>query len=157
MKKPAEHFYFFHINDVAAFKNVLKNDIVPRITSVETLVSPPAEQPPAYVNIAFSQSGLTALGITEALNDGAFAKGQFADASNLRDDTAQWAAPFKGTSIHGVILVGSDRDTNIEQTFAEFKSAFLASVSVVFSLDGAARQGSQEGHERKVLCALDLN
>lgn len=150
MKKPAEHFYFFQITDATAFKAMLRKDVVPLITSVETLVSPPVEQPPAYVNIAFSQSWLTALGVTDSLGDPNFAKGQFADAANLKDDTSTWASQFKGTSIHGVILIGSDANVNIENTFASLKDTFLASATVVLSLDGAARPGSEAGHERRL-------
>jgi hypothetical protein len=155
MKKPVEHFYFFKINDAAQFKTALKSQLS-LITSAATLISPPSQQPAAYVNIAFSQSGLTALGVTDSLGDANFAAGQFADASNLKDDTSVWQSQFKGTSIHGVILVGSDVGTNIQDTFQTAIQALGNSASIVFQLDGAARPGDQAGHERESSCSLSL-
>ena len=108
MKKPVETFYFFHIQDAVGFKSALNGDI-PLITSVATLLSPPASQPLAFVNVAFSQSGLNTLGITDDLGDPFFTAGQFADADNLGDDTSQWETEFAGTNIHGVFLIGSDQ------------------------------------------------
>ncbi|EIN06909.1 peroxidase TAP [Punctularia strigosozonata HHB-11173 SS5] len=146
MKKPVESFFFFHINDPAQFKTDMKNQLSV-IASVATLISPPAQQPAAYVNVAFSQSGLTTLGITDDLGDAAFTTGQFADAENLNDDITQWQSEFKGTNIHGVFLVCSDVGTNIESVFNSSIQVLMNSTSIVFQLDGAARPGDQAGHE----------
>lgn len=108
MKKPVETFYFFHINDAQQFKTALQG-YIPTITSAATLLSPPASQPLAFVNLAISQAGFTTLEIFDDLGDVQFAAGQWADAESLGDDTSQWEAPFAGTNIHGVFLIGSDQ------------------------------------------------
>ena len=109
MKKQKETFYFFHINDAAAFKTALLSYVPDRITSTTVLLSPPSSQPLAFVNLAFSHTGLTTLGVTDDLGDPQFTGGQFADAPSFSDDTSQWEAPFAGTNIHGVFLIGSDQ------------------------------------------------
>ncbi|EIN09037.1 peroxidase TAP [Punctularia strigosozonata HHB-11173 SS5] len=146
MKKPVENFYFFHINDAAQFKADFKTQLS-IITSAATLISPPADQPAAYVNVGFSQSGLTALGVTDDLGDADFSSGQFAQAAALKDDTTQWEPEFKGTNIHGVFLVGSDVGTNIQDTFNDAIQELLKSATIVYELDGAARPGAEAGHE----------
>ena len=108
MKKQKEIFYFFHINNAATFKTALRA-YNPEIASTAVLLSPPASQPLAFVNVAFSQTGLTALGVIDNLGDSQFAEGQFADAVNLGDDTSKWDSAFAGTNIHGVFLIGSDQ------------------------------------------------
>lgn len=108
MKKQKETFYFFHITDAASFKTALQS-YIPQITSTATLISPASAQPLAFVNIGFSQTGLTTLGITDNLGDAQFSSGQYADAENLEDDISLWETPFQGTNIHGVFLIGSDQ------------------------------------------------
>jgi hypothetical protein len=108
MKKQVERLVFFQINDAAGFASSLQS-YISFITSTETLISPPAQQPQAFVNLGFSQTGLNMLGITDSLNDPQFAAGMFADAPALGDDTSKWISPFTGTSIHAVAILGSDQ------------------------------------------------
>lgn len=115
MKKQVERFVFFHINNATGFRSSLKT-YIPQITSTATLLSPAAQQPLAFVNLAFSQTGLTALGITDSLDDTQFSSGMFADAPNLGDDMTQWLSPFIGTNIHGVFLIGSDQVLSLYST-----------------------------------------
>jgi hypothetical protein len=165
MKKQKERFIFFHINNAANFKAALKTYVPNTITSVATLISPPSAQPLAFVNVAFSQTGLSTLGITDNLGDTQFASGQFADAASLGDDTSKWESAFKGTDIHGVFLIGSDQvSTTIRPTWLiltlhqdsyltsyqnDLNTAFGSALSVVYTLSGAARPGSEAGHERQ--------
>jgi hypothetical protein len=149
MKKPKELFYFFSISNVAAFKLALKNNVVPLVTSTATLLDTPSNQPLAFLNIAFSQSGLTQLGITDNLGDANFANGMFADATNLGDVPNDYEAAFKGTSVHGVFLIGSDETTHIENLLNSLTGFFGSSISLKYRLSGAARPGSQAGHERE--------
>lgn len=109
MKKQKERFVFFHVNNATQFKSALKTYVPARITSTATLISDPAQQPLAFVNLAFSSTGLQALGITDNLGDQQFSSGQFADAENLGDNLREWVPPFTGTNIHGVFLIGSDQ------------------------------------------------
>ncbi|KAI0804730.1 hypothetical protein BC629DRAFT_1203838 [Irpex lacteus] len=147
MKKQKERFVFFHINDPTRFKGVLKTYASANITSVATLVSPPSSQPLAFVNVAFSQTGLTTLGVSDNLGDTQFASGQFADASGLGDDINKWETAFKGTNIHGVFLIGSDQDSYLTAYNNDLNKLFGSSLSVIYTLNSAARPGAQAGHE----------
>lgn len=70
------------IDDPASFKTTMQKDIAPLITSTAQLISPQFESPHS-INLAFSATGLKAIGVTEDLSDPAFTGGQFADAPNL--------------------------------------------------------------------------
>lgn len=124
MKKQKERFVFFQINDADQFKNALKTYVPEHITSTATLISPPAQQPLAFVNVAFSNTGLRTLGITDNLGDPEFSTGMFADAQDLGDDLNQWAAPFTGTVIHGVFLIGTDQVSSVENQYRGLCSSF---------------------------------
>ncbi|KIP02827.1 DyP-type peroxidase [Phlebiopsis gigantea 11061_1 CR5-6] len=146
MKKQTERLVFFQINSASGFRSALKT-YLPQITSTATLISPAANQPLAFVNIGFSQTGLTALGITDDLNDAEFASGMWADAANLGDDPSKWVSPFKGTAIHGVFVLGSDQASYLDQYQSAISSTFGSSISVLTTISGAARPGDQAGHE----------
>jgi Dyp-type peroxidase family len=148
MRKPYETLYFFRITNVAGFKSAMKSSVVSKITSAATMIDVPANQPLAFINVAFSQSGLTTLSVPDNLGDAQFQAGQFADASALGDDTSAWESVFKGTSIHGVFLIGSDSQSNIDNLANTLWGDLGTSVSLDYSLNGAARPGSQKGHER---------
>jgi hypothetical protein len=167
MKKQVERLIFIHINNAARFKSSLRI-YLPFITSTETLVSPAVLQPLAFVNLAFSQTGLTALGITDNLNDTHFASGMFSDAPNLGDDTSEWISPFAGTNVHAVIVLGSDQVrlviekirqclnnlNNVQTAILDlFQSTlsltFGSSITILNTLTGQVRPGNQAGHERK--------
>ena len=149
MRKPAELFYFFHINNAASFKRILGNQVISLLTSAAVLISTPSTQPLAFMNIAFSQQGLNALGITDNLGDAFFSAGQLADAPNLGDNVdGDWDAAFKGSGIHGVLLIASDEQGNVRGMLRHVLSLFRRSISEVTRLQGTARPGSQAGHER---------
>ncbi|KAI0338774.1 peroxidase TAP [Trametopsis cervina] len=147
MKKQKERFVFFHINDAPTFKTALKAYVPTTVTSVATLISPASSQPLAFVNIAFSQTGLTKLGITDNLGDSQFAAGQYADAPSLGDDTGTWESAFKGTNIHGVFLIGSDQDSYLNTYQSDISSKFGSSLSVVYTQNAVVRPGNEAGHE----------
>ncbi|KAL0581114.1 dye-decolorizing heme-containing peroxidase [Marasmius crinis-equi] len=146
MKKRKELFYFFQINNKASFKSNLKK-IQPLITTTKQLLNTKSA-PGSAMNLAFSQSGLTFLGVADDLKDDVFRAGQFADANNLGDPgTGNWIDAFKGTKVHGVILVAADTNLRLLAQLAKVKLLLGKSASEVYSLQGAARPGDQEGHE----------
>jgi deferrochelatase/peroxidase EfeB len=149
MKKPHELFYFFSITNAAAFKTALKSNVISLVTSAATLLSPSTSQPLAFLNMAFSQSGLTALGITDNLGDTQFAAGMYADAPSLGDVQSDFEAPFQGTSIHGVFLIGSNQTSYINDLLSTVTGYFGGSISFKSQLLSAARPGDQAGHERE--------
>ncbi|KAF8518409.1 fungal peroxidase [Hysterangium stoloniferum] len=147
MKKNQELFFFFSINDAATFKSILGTDIHALITTTTQLLSV-STQPTTALNIAFSQTGLTALGITDDLGDALFSAGQEADAPLLGDpSTANWVPQFLGRGIHGVLLLASDTTTNIDDELAKIQSILGSSITEVYRLAGAARPGTEQGHE----------
>ncbi|KAJ7089327.1 hypothetical protein B0H15DRAFT_780120 [Mycena belliarum] len=147
MKKNKELFYFFSIADARAFKRKLKTDILPLITTTTQLLNVSA-QPTTALNIAFSQTGLRALGNQDSLDDTAFSNGQAADNGTLGDPgTKNWVPQFVGTKIHGVILLASDTVDNINTELHIIQNALGNSVTEIYRLQGAARPGAEQGHE----------
>ncbi len=166
MKKDKEKFVFFHINNATAFKSVLKTYAPANITSVATIIGPVANQPLAFVNLAFSHAGFGALNVTDDLQDTAFSDGQFKDSPNLGDDTSTWEEAFKGTNVDGVFLIGSNdvscgawcahfmnlmpRQESITAQYRDDLNAkFGDAWTIVYDLDSAARPGAEKGHERE--------
>ncbi|KAI1346831.1 hypothetical protein F5Y01DRAFT_319408 [Xylaria sp. FL0043] len=103
------------------------------------------------VNIAFSQKGLVALGITDDIGDDVFKKGMLADAGNLGDDLSEWDADFK-KEIHGVIAITSNNKIILERALDHVKKIFRigqmdAAIDEVTRLLGQTRPGTENGHE----------
>ncbi|KAJ7723414.1 fungal peroxidase [Mycena metata] len=147
MKKNKELFFFFGIENATEFKAKLKSDILPLVTTTTQLLNV-STQPTTALNIAFSQTGLFALNITDNLNDAPFAGGQLADIGNLGDPgTTNWVPQFVGTDIHGVILLASDTVDNINTELASIQSKLGDCITEIYSLQGAARPGNEQGHE----------
>lgn len=149
MKKPLELFYFFQIKDPKAFKPLFVKFIVPLVTSAAVILSPPANQPDALLNVGFSNRGLTALGISgSSLGDSLFTAGQFAGANGLRDVPSNWDPAFSGTNIHGVFLIASDKQAFIDDLLNTITSDLAGTIVEITRVQGAARPGFQAGHER---------
>ncbi|KAJ7230326.1 hypothetical protein GGX14DRAFT_582828 [Mycena pura] len=145
MKKNTELFYFFSIANATDFKLKLASDILPLITTTMQLLDVNT-QPATALNITFSQTGLTALGVTDPLSDSAFAAGQFVDLENLGDSgSANWVPQFVGTGIHGVFLFASDTEDNIDAAVASLEAALGDCVTKVYTLLGAAHFGFLDG------------
>ena len=147
MKKIKELFFFFQINDVSAFKSKLQSDIASLITTTSQLLSVDT-QPITAVNLAFSKPGLDTLGITDDTGDILFNVGEEATIGVMGDDSADWVPQFLGQHIHGVFLLASDTESNIDSELASIQSILGSSISEVYSLAGAARPGNEQGHER---------
>jgi DyP dimeric alpha+beta barrel domain len=157
MKKKVELFYFFNITDAATFKKHLADDIHQRITTTNQLLDV-NKQPTTAVNIAFSQLGLTALSVLEPLGDTVFPLGQAADANNLGDPgTANWVPQFTGKNIHGVILLASDTQQNINNELRQIQAVLRTCTTEQYRLEGMARPKDQAGHERTPLSYSDVN
>ncbi|KAF5374576.1 hypothetical protein D9757_010184 [Collybiopsis confluens] len=146
MKKNKELFFFFKIQDVTAFKSHLGADILPLITTTTQIVAN-TSQLTTLVNIAFSQRGLTALGVTDNLGDPDFAGGQLGTAQDFNDQLSNWVPQFAGSDIDGVLLLASDTVDNVDNTLSALQSSMNGSMSEVYRIQGAARPGDQQGHE----------
>jgi len=105
-------------------------------------------------NIAFSQFGLTKLGITEDLGDPIFAGGQLKDSEALGDKgqgtgasfDPNWDAGFK-THIDGLLIISAESRANLALRRGQLDLALLGSYKVVESLFCNVRPGDQKGHE----------
>jgi hypothetical protein len=148
MKKKKELFFFFHINDPATFKAKLASDIHPRITTTPQLLDV-ALMPVTAVNIAFSNTGLVALGVTDELDDSDFKTGQEDLANGLGDVPSNWEEGYKGKQTHGVFLLASDTIDNVNAELAAIQGFLGDSITERHRLQGQARPGDQDGHERK--------
>lgn len=151
MTKKTELFYFFGIQSPSDFKAKLATDIYPLITSTEEILT----SPPSAVNIAFSNSGLELLGITNFTSPtDPFTAGQASDAVNLGDPLPienNWVSAFLDTSaLHGVFLIGAENITVVNQTLDQITSSLNDSIVEIYQLQASARPGDQEGHERKL-------
>ncbi|KAJ7698702.1 dye-decolorizing peroxidase precursor [Mycena rosella] len=146
MLKNMELFFFFGIANATDFKAKLKSDILPLVTSTTQLLDN-STQPITALNIAFSQTGLLALNVTDSMSDVPFAGGQAVDPNLGDPGTTNWVPEFVGTNIHGVILLASDTLDNINSQLASLKSALGDSVTEIYSLQGAARPDNEKGHE----------
>lgn len=62
--------------------------------------------------------------------------------------TSNWVPAFKNTSIHGVFLLASDSEFNLDVELALLKGILGSSASEKYILKGNVRPGSQQGHER---------
>ncbi|KAJ7098359.1 dye-decolorizing peroxidase precursor [Mycena epipterygia] len=144
MKKHKELFFFFEIANATDFKAKLGSDILPLVTSTTQILG----NVTVALNIAFSHTGLLALNVSDTLGDPDFTAGQFANAANLNDPgTTNWVPQFRGTNIHGLMLIASDTVDIINSTLANVTSILGDSITEVYSLQGAARPGPEQGHE----------
>ncbi|KAJ7085405.1 dye-decolorizing peroxidase precursor [Mycena belliarum] len=148
MHKDKELFFFFSVNDAATFKSKLKSDILPLITTTREILAVKTQPITAAVNIAFSNTGLVTLGVNStAIGDSDFVAGQFSETAQIGDNPSLWNPAFAGTSIHGVFLLASDTIDNINTELANIQSILGSSIKEIHRLQGAARPGSESGHE----------
>jgi hypothetical protein len=155
MKKNIEVFYFFQINDPVSFKKKLHNYLVNNITSTYQLLNV-ATQPIVCLNLAFTQTGFTKLGINASLNDQFFSMGQFADAYNLGDPgSTNWVPQFRGKAIHGVFLIATDQQLFMNAQITVINNLFGTDITELYQVDGHIRPPPYNGHEsqRFSLCS----
>ncbi|KAJ8108503.1 dyp-type peroxidase [Nemania bipapillata] len=175
--KKNENFFFFRIiaGQASSFRDHLRS-IIPLITTTteakafhQTISDGKKEANKngkpfplienSAVNIAFSQKGLQALGITDDIGDVGFKDGMLNDASvtnadgspGLGDDLTDWDAKFK-TDIHGVIAVCANSKLVLQVTLEKIKGIFQvgrkgATLEEVILLAGHTRPGAEDGHE----------
>lgn len=144
--KLAESFSFFQIQDPVSFRSRLQV-FGPFVTSIaQALVTDGL--PPAFVNIAFSASGLKKMGVTQSIGDTFFDNGQFVDSASLGDpSTNNWIPAFQGNSIHGLLFVSAGSALEAQAELELYKGIFGNSIQEAYTLQGQARPGDQQGHE----------
>ncbi|KAH8102235.1 Dyp-type peroxidase [Cristinia sonorae] len=168
--KRFESAVFFQIDNADAFRKQLAA-LVPKITTAAQAASDKDKIKEhkrnggkdllkiSGLNISFSQTGLTALGITDDLGDGPFRDGQLKGAEALGDSGStvngvfqpNWVPAFKNP-IHGVIIVSGDSHATVEERLLDTKNTLKLSPQggtchEIIRLNGAVRPDDQKGHE----------
>jgi Dyp-type peroxidase family len=165
LQKKWERFVFFSINDVAAFKRVLRSTIAPRITTTELvhqrelLLQTRKMQgqtgllPLVGVNIGFAQTGIQTLLPGVDLADTSFVAGGRAQASAVGDPVDQngqpttWAAQFLSATIHGVLLITGGTEAEVDAEWDTLRGFIGGTATVTYDRTGNIRPGAAAGHE----------
>ncbi|KAG9105889.1 hypothetical protein FRC07_009069 [Ceratobasidium sp. 392] len=169
LTKSYEHFSFFTIVKADEFKQKLPQVLADITTSRQVLdarktiidikaTSPDEEHHVKFLNIAFSQKGLNALGLTgdsNNLKDRHFAEGQQQDASSLGDPTTDshvpklWKNEFLGAhgEIHGVLLGAGNTYENAATAVNDALEKLKPSANQVYRREGKTRPGELRKHE----------
>ncbi|KIM91350.1 hypothetical protein PILCRDRAFT_57880 [Piloderma croceum F 1598] len=169
LAKKFEIFLFGAITDATKFREQLR-DIIPLITTTtqaladaQKIADHKAQGHSNYLklvgtNIAFSQKGLDALGITDDLGDAIFKQGMLADASagaqGLGDPGVvtgtsvdpDWDPRFK-EEIDFLILITGDSTSTISERLHQIEKILAGSFKVIIQLEGVVRPGAEKGHE----------
>ncbi|KAL0948438.1 hypothetical protein HGRIS_011015 [Hohenbuehelia grisea] len=176
LPKKTETFYFFEVTKVDRFRSQF-SEFVPLVKTAaqvnghrEEIYAHKQQKKPglvtfAAVNVAFSQSGLSKLGIQGDLKDKAFTAGQLKDAQSLGDPgsttdgkyTPDWEAGFK-KEIHGVFVIAGDCHGSVTKELHQIKHIFGVgtahqSIHEVTHVRGDDRLG--EGHKKEHFGWLD--
>ncbi|TCD63943.1 hypothetical protein EIP91_004753 [Steccherinum ochraceum] len=167
--KKMETALFFQIDNVGGFRKQL-GQLAPKITTAQQAASDRDSIKQhkqtggtgllkiSGLNIAFSQSGLNKLGITDDIGDPAFKSGQLSVAQDLGDKgfnvngtfTPDWIPAFK-EAIHGIIIVSGDSQATVDErlndTIRVLQLGPKGTCHEVLRLLGAVRPGDEKGHE----------
>ncbi|KAK1229831.1 dye-decolorizing heme-containing peroxidase [Marasmius sp. AFHP31] len=139
-------FVFFNIKNAETFKSKLGGDFFPHVTTAAQLANA-ATQPDVAANIAFSQKGMSLLGVNDDLGDPNFKAGQAADAIRLGDPgTTKWHKEYQD-GIMGVLSIASKDMNKIKAELEAIKGIFGDSLEVAYTLHAHARPGAGMGHE----------
>jgi Dyp-type peroxidase family len=167
LPKKYETFVFFDIANANQFRQKLK-DVIPLITTaaqvlldLDAIAAKQAKGDKSLIklagtNIAFSHTGLVALGIDPTtLGDQLFTDGQLKDstaANGLGDPVVPgstepaWDPSFK-QPIDGCILITGDSLLTLAEREARLDKIFGVCVKKLFTVKGHVRSGAEKGHE----------
>ncbi len=165
LQKKWEKFVFFSINDVVAFKQILRSTIAPRITTTELvhqrelLIQTRKIQyqggllPLVGVNIGFTHAGIQILLPGVDLADTSFVAGARARAGFISDPVDQndqpstWDAQFLAATIHGVFLITGGTNTEVDAEWNTLRGFIGSTATVTYDRTGNVRPGAAAGHE----------
>lgn len=164
LQKFFEIFVFFQINDLASFRDVLRNKVVSQVTTTKQVHARELElaemkkkgdntvKPMLGLNIAFTNTGLKKLQPAVQINDASFNAGAVSQAPSLGDPTSggklsTWLPEYLSGKIDGVLLVTGSIQADTEKHAQEIQDFFGASITVIRKEEGNVRPGSEAGHE----------
>ncbi|EAU89604.1 DyP [Coprinopsis cinerea okayama7 len=142
MPKALEHFYYFRITNLPVFRKVMKDFVIPKITTADKLVNDPPppinprdpnsfKYPWLGVNVGFTHLAMRMFGLSDNLGDIAYEKGQQQDSKELGDAgtqrgnfwTPSWDGAFK-EDIHGIFLIVAYNNDVAQKFIDELEAAF---------------------------------
>ena len=163
MQKYAENFIFFKIVDSFAFKGLLKQYIVGRITGArqaqqrESIIQRRQQQgqrtPERFygLNLGLTMDGITGLlGERSPRLEASFERGaDHPDTIKALNDPPKslWLPRFAADRIDGVFLVTGPDPSFVRFYSDELLDALGASIKVVYAEIGNTRRGAERGHE----------
>lgn len=163
MQKNAELLLFFKITDAPRFKDIVKRQLISRVTTARTVNEREqrVERRTTYggtgyeewigINLGFTKDGLTQLlGESRPRMEAAFERG--ADAAEtvaaLHDpDPGTWIAKFRSDRVDGVFLIAARNKASATFIGNTVGAQLSGSIKIVYSEVGTARQGKNRGHE----------
>ena len=167
LQKNVQTFIFFKIDDVAEFKATLRNVLLERITTSETVLERAAELaelkkydlhltlPLVGLTIAFTKSGIDALVAGVDLGDPSFATGASArafaigdpvDASKPTPLPTTWLPQFLDP-IDGVLFVTGGTHEDVAEEAHTVLALLASAIAVVYQETANVRPGLERGHE----------
>lgn len=170
MPKALEYFYYFRITNLSFFRKVMKEFIIPKITTADELVNNPPppvnpadpssfEYPFLGVNVGFTYLGMQKFGLDDDLCDAAYEKGQQQDSQELGDAgtyrgkfwTPNWDGAFK-EDIHGIFNIVAYNEPVAQKFIAEMEAAFKytenrSAIHKVYVLHGFPRSGKESRND----------
>jgi Dyp-type peroxidase family len=163
LQKNYQRFIFFKIDDVGAFKANVRNGLLERITTSETVLERTAELaelkrehrheilPLVGLNIAFAKSGIDKLAAGVELGDPSFDSGAIARAAANHDPVSagaplNWLPEFLAP-IDGVMFVTGGTEHDVDDESEIVLTLLGGSIDVLYTETANVRPGLERGHE----------
>ncbi|CAL1712074.1 unnamed protein product [Somion occarium] len=152
--KVAECFLFFWIGDVPKFKAALKNytptssaGVIANLQTISKAKERGEVVDIVQTQIAFSRSGLTKLGWTDAVGDVRFDGGSMRRDKEALGDQRQWSDIFDSGTVQGVFIIAAADAAKRDDARVKLEQQFNAGVEKFSHLNGDRRTGDFKGHE----------
>ncbi|CAL1711609.1 unnamed protein product [Somion occarium] len=152
--KVAECFLFFWIEDKDKFKAALRNyrptsseDVAGHLETISDAKERGQIADLFQTQIAFSRSGLTALGRPEAVGDIRYDGGSMRRDKGVLGDGRQWDPIFDPGTVHGVFVVAAANAQKRSEALTNIKDLFGGAVRKFRSINADRRTGKNKGHE----------
>jgi Dyp-type peroxidase family len=161
LQKFFQRFVFFEITKTPAFKTVLHDRIVQRVTTTRVVQlrefqlrdhkahGHKEKLPEIGLSLSFTKDGIQKLVPGADLGDASFTSGAKAQAPSLNDPAglSTWLPQFLTAPIDGVFFVTGGTKVAVDAEVNNVLNLLSGSIAVSFDQTGNTRPGSQRGHE----------
>jgi Dyp-type peroxidase family len=161
LQKFFQRFIFFEITNLSAFKTILRDKLVQRITTTRIVQlrefqlrdykahGHKEKLPEIGLNLAFTHDGIQKLVPRAELGDPSFTSGAKAQAPSLNDPAAlsTWLPPFLTAAIDGLFFVTGGMRAAVDGEVNHLLNLLGRSIAVTFDQTGNTRPGAERGHE----------